>query len=241
MDFKKRLSQLTNLKIHEDLKDIKNLSIQIMVFESSLDLNKKLVKKELTRDLKISSLFGEEFTKNDESQKKINGSTPDFITNIDEGGNFPEIRANIKSIKLESKDFVSWEDTYNQIIEKIDSISKLPHLIIEEKRIFPNWKIGNVKLENRIKIASNKIAITSRVGPGNVALVGKNVDQYLDRDLIPHMDIIVDEKIDPNKIIVMRIPSDSQDGIHLVVDGEKKFFFSFPENFDEISCWFWIE
>ena len=44
MDFKKRLSQLTNLKIHEDFKDIKNLSIQIIGFESSLDLNKKLVK-----------------------------------------------------------------------------------------------------------------------------------------------------------------------------------------------------
>ena len=110
------------------------------------------------------------------------------------------------------------------------------------------------EIEKRIllmmQMCSENIIQESRMGRATTIILGKNVLSYLsDIDMITkiHFDpinfnILVSEKIDPNKIIVMRVDNKCGMGINLVNNPDKSIFY-LKETLDyhKVIKWFTVQ
>ena len=160
------------------------------------------------------------------------------------------IETKLKFLNLKKEKFTSWEDAYNLVIQKLDELTSNPQIWFEERKYFPNWSpSGPLTLVDRIFISTNTIARQSRIGPGNVAIIGSGVLKHLDLNIYPEfksrVKIVVDHNIDPNKVICIRTSQSKQGEVNScvmsVVCGERDFFWGLPENWEQFASWFWIE
>lgn len=249
MDFKENLKTIASIKIYDEYQDFPSLSIPQMVFFSEEDEKKNLIKKELSRNLKISKLTGGWIFAPPEISPK-NGFTP-TLNIIDEAAEMTVLETKLKFLNLKKEKFTSWEDAYNLVIQRLDELTLNPQIWFEERKYFPNWSpSGPLRLVDRIFISTNTIAHQSRIGPGNVAIIGSGVLKHLDLNIYPEfkssVKIVVDHNIDPNKVICIRTSQSSHQGevnscVMSVVYGERDFFWGLPENWEQFASWFWIE
>lgn len=248
MDFKENLKTIASIEIYDEYQDFPSLSIPQLVFFSKEDEKKDLIKKELSRNLKISQLTGEDPPPPPEISPK-NGSAP-TLNIIDEAAEMPVLETKLKFLNLKKEKFTSWEDSYNLVIQKLDELTSNPQIWFEQRKYFPNWRPdGHSRLVDRILISANTIAHQSRIGPGNVAIIGSGVLKHLDlnshSEVRSGVKIIVDYNIDPNKVICIRTSKSRQGEVNscimAVVYGERDFFWGLPENWEQFASWFWIE
>lgn len=248
MDFKENLKTIASIEIYDEYQDFPSLSIPQMVFFSEEDEKKNLIKKELSRNLKISKLTGEDPPPPPEISPK-NGSTP-TLNIIDESAEMAVLETKLRFLNLKKEKFTSWKDAYNLVIQKLDELTSNPQIWFEQRKYFPNWKPGGApRLVDRILISANTIAHQSRIGPGNVAIIGSGVLKHLDlnshSEVRSGVKIIVDYNIDPNKVICIRTSRSRQGEVNscvmAAVYGERDFFWGLPENWEQFASWFWIE
>lgn len=262
MDFKENLKTIANIKIYDEYQDFPSLSIPQLFFSTGEEEEKELIKKELSRNLKISELIyeklGEELSSTPEPppQKGLSLKIKDGETTISGFKDESEVQmavieTKLKFLNLKKEKFTSWEDAYNLVIQKLDELTSNPQIWFEERKYFPNWSpSGPLRLVDRIFISTNTIARQSRIGPGNVAIIGSGVLKHLDLNIYPEfkssVKIVVDHNIDPNKVICVRASQSSHQGevnscVMSVVYGERDFFWGLPENWEQFASWFWIE
>ncbi len=261
MDFKENLKTIASIEIYDEYQDFPSLSIPQLFFSTGEEEEKELIKKELSRNLKISELvdekLGEELSSIPEPppQKGLTLKIKDGETTISGFKDESEIQMTVmetklKFLNLKKEKFTSWEDAYNLVIQKLDELTSNPQIWFEQRKYFPNWKPGGApRLVDRILISANTIAHQSRIGPGNVAIIGSGVLKHLDlnshSEVRSGVKIIVDYNIDPNKVICIRTSRSRQGEVNscvmAAVYGERDFFWGLPENWEQFASWFWIE
>lgn len=244
MDFKEKLQSIANTEIYTEYKYFPSLSIPQIVFSSPEDEVRELKKKEVLRHLKISQITGEDLSADDPDELLACG----WATRSAE---MKVLETKLKFLNLKKEKFTSWKDAYSLVIKKLDELTSTRQIWFEEGKYFPNWKPGDGELVSRIAISANIIAHQSRIGPGNVAIIGSSVPKKLDLNLWsefkPRFEIIIDYNIDPNKVIVLRTSKVMRREVNSCVmavvygDGEGDFFWGLPENWEQFASWFWIE
>ena len=104
------------------------------------------------------------------------------------------------------------------------------------------------RIVTKIIQCSNMIAHQGRIGPGTSVIFGKNNIELME-EIIPHigsnslggLEILVDENIDPDKIIVCRGNKIDSAGLIVIEDStNKQFFMKGTLTWYKQYCWFWI-
>jgi hypothetical protein len=148
----------------------------------------------------------------------------------------------IRKVKIPISNYTNKQDIWKYVSGLLDNLKTDTNL---NYKLTGNHSDDERKLIIKMMMASNFIAINSRKGPANFAIVGLNAIEYIDKmiidDRIGGVEVFVDNLIDPDKIILGRNNNDMQgDGIYLIesngnfflkeTDRWEKSFISFSIN-----------
>jgi hypothetical protein len=100
------------------------------------------------------------------------------------------------------------------------------------------------KIITKANLCSNVIAMEGRIGPSKTIIVGKANWIYF-REIESrygsiNMKVIYDDKINPNKVVVLRNGTKSDPGIILIENNGTDFYIKETTKWDRQFCWFWI-
>lgn len=131
----------------------------------------------------------------------------------------------IQKINIPLSIYANKQDIWNHVAGLLDNLKTHPNL---------NYKLTGTfddegKVITKMMMGSSFIAVNSRKGPANFAIVGLNAICYIDRMMIDNkvsgVEVFVDNIIDPNKIILGRNSNDVQgDGIYLIESNNGDFY-----------------
>jgi hypothetical protein len=102
------------------------------------------------------------------------------------------------------------------------------------------------KIITKVNLCSSVVIIEGRMGPPKTIIVGKaNWIYFKEIELryggINSLKFIYDDKIDPNKVVVLRNSvSGSDPGIILIENNGIDFYIKESSRWDRQFCWFWI-
>lgn len=92
---------------------------------------------------------------------------------------------------------------------------------------------------------SNLIAVDSGKGMANTVIIGTNIMEYLNSQLLINfgIDLIVSSFIDPDKIIVMRIDKNIGVGLNVVFKPNDNVYYlvETPKSWEKVIKWFYIK
>lgn len=163
--------------------------------------------------------------------------------------------------------FRSYDEIWNKLITHIELNTRNTHSYVSktgmstltysiDKTLSDEENISKFqrKFISRIMILSNMISIhLSRRGTGTFAIVGKNIPQYIDYGYFSNLpitntniignvngiNIIVSDKIQPNKVIIGRAETDQDGGGLMVVNDMNQYYMSeTPRTFYKKFAWF---
>jgi hypothetical protein len=267
MDFLNKIKLITNFKEELNKKSLPQAQIMYMDMRSEEDEEYMRELKSRNRDLAIDILLDDK----DESEWENRHILPerkdlDFSSQYNNVTQYMGVVApKIMSMNVTSKQFISYEDVYTQVIDFLEkqtqnskTLYNLPTSSLTfistndpNKTNSENDEINSRRLITKIMMASNIIAQYGRIGPGKCVLVGTNViSKYpslinnLDKNgMIGGMLFIVEPGIDPDKIIVCRGNNPDQSGIILMTFPNDLRFFLKETDFSwhRQYCWFSIK
>jgi len=139
----------------------------------------------------------------------------------------------IQKINIPLSIYTKKQDIWNHVAGLLDNLKTDPNL---NYKLTGNHFDDERKLITKMMMGSNFIAVNSRKGPANFAIVGLNAICYIDRMMIDNkvsgVEVFVDNIIDPNKIILGR--NDFQgDGIYLIESNNGDFFLKETEKWEK--------
>ncbi len=100
-----------------------------------------------------------------------------------------------------------------------------------------------------MRVCSEKIIQESRLGRATTIILGRNIVSYLNIDEIQkrtfdpiRCDILVSDKIDPDKVIVMRVEDKLGIGLNVVDNPDKSLFYlKESNNYEKVIKWFFVK
>jgi hypothetical protein len=100
------------------------------------------------------------------------------------------------------------------------------------------------KIITKTNLCSSVIAIEGRIGPAKTIIAGKDNWIYF-REIESrygsiNMKVIYDDKINPNKVVVLRNGTKSDSGIILIENNGTDFYIKETPKWNRQFCWFWI-
>lgn len=165
----------------------------------------------------------------DEVDDEVDDDEEEYIEEY-ETGVLPLI---IQKIKIPLSNYTNKQDIWNYVAGLLDSLKNHPNL---NYKLTGNHFDDERKVITKMMMGSNFIAVESRKGPANFAIVGLNTICYIDRMIIDNkvggVEIFVDNIIDPNKIILGRSDIDG-DGIYLIESNNGDFFLKETEKWEK--------
>jgi hypothetical protein len=139
----------------------------------------------------------------------------------------------IQKIKIPLSNYTNKQDIWIHVAGLLDSLKTHPNL---NYKLTGNHFDDERKVITKMMMGSNFIAVESRKGPANFAIVGLNAISYIDRMIIDNkvggVEVFVDNIIDPNKIILGRNDIDG-DGIYLIESNNVDFFLKETEKWEK--------
>lgn len=224
--------------------------IELYYFDNvnSSDQEYILELKRRNRESNINSLLGE--------SDKEEGYNP-----IDVSSEIPSMSILVKSFRISPSKFISLDNLHNKIIHHLDSITtgqykghlpNLPNMDIKMQNDtnltdYDNMTSNARAISMRIISMGNMISHSSRVGPANSVIVGTDVMKYLRHLIDPNISsnlsnfgITISNKIDPKKIIVMRVCEKNDTGGLIVVNNttDGKYYMKESPEFTKYIAWF---
>lgn len=137
----------------------------------------------------------------------------------------------IQKINIPLSNYGNKQDIWNYVAGLLDNLKPHPNL---------NYKLTGDHFDDERKVitkmmmGSNFIAVNSRKGPANFAIVGLNAIEYIDNNKVSGVEVFVDNIIDPNKIILGRNNNNVQgDGIYLIESNNGDFFLKETEKWEK--------
>jgi len=101
------------------------------------------------------------------------------------------------------------------------------------------------RILTKVNLCSSVISIEGRMGPAKTILIGRNNWSYFKEIEFRHgginsLNFVYEDKIDPNKVIVLRNNDSNHPGIFIVENNKTDFYIKETLKWDKQFCWFWI-
>ena len=206
---------------------------QISYIESQIKDISKI--KQKNRDLAIGAIVDDEIAEYKSGYVEI--KEDDFGT--------IEMVMNSKSLTI--KDIVQYDQIYYEVFNflntNIQIESSLNYTIEfdENKTRAENYEYNFRRIMSKIMMASNMIAVKSRIGSANFVLVGRDCQEYVDTNNIYGIKVIFDYTIDSDKIIVGNSGKENETGLTLLIDKiNNKYAFEQVGGWENKYCCFKI-
>jgi len=206
---------------------------QISYIESQIKDISKI--KQKNRDLAIGAIVDDEIAEYKSGYVEI--KEDDFGT--------IEMVMNSKSLTI--KDIVQYDQIYYEVFNflntNIQIESSLNYTIEfdENKTRAENYEYNVRRFMSKIMMASNMIAVKSRIGSANFVLVGRDCQEYVDTNNIYGIKVIFDYTIDSDKIIVGNSGKENETGLTLLIDKiNNKYAFEQVGGWENKYCCFKI-
>ena len=222
-----------------------NPTVQIMYMDMIVENDEtrrevKRKKRNFTIDIVLDEIDEENGDYTSETVSEENGSI---------------ISPKIMTINAKSNPFVDEKNLYNTVIGFLESNTKQkhhypisldyaamndPHSTLEE-----NNRLNFRSIVTKIMHASNFIASEGRIGPAKAIIVGRNNwnwfgEEYVDANgMLSNLLIVLDDKINPNKIIVARGGEIDNSGIICINNTtDKTYYLKETSNWEKQYVWF---
>ena len=206
---------------------------QLSYIESQIKDISKI--KQKNRDLAIGAIVDDEIAEYKSGYVEI--KEDDFGT--------IEMVMNSKSLTI--KDIVQYDQIYYEVFNflntNIQIESSLNYTIEfdENKTRAENYEYNVRRFMSKIMMASNMIAVKSRIGSANFVLVGRDCQEYVDTNRNYGIKVIFDYTIDSDKIIVGNSGKENETGLTLLIDKiNNKYAFEQVGGWENKYCCFKI-
>jgi len=160
---------------------------------------------------------------------------------------FGTIEMVINSKSLTIKDIAQYDQIYYEVFNflntNIQIESSLNYTIEfdENKTRAENYEYNVRRFMSKIMMASNMIAVKSRIGSANFVLVGRDCQEYVDTNNNYGIKVIFDDTIDSDKIIVGNSGKENETGLTLLIDKiNNKYAFEQVGGWENKYCCFKI-
>ncbi len=174
-----------------------------------------------------------------------------YIDPISDNFDTHMITPRLSTMNLSISNLRTYDEIYDYIINFIDSNTN-KNKIIERSNIQLNVNLVKDEFDSNIKkilmrltLCSNIISIEGRLGTPKTVIVGRNNMIYFKEIERLYSDslkfkFIYDNKIDPNKVIVLRNGSKDDPGIFFCENDYGDFYIKESPRWYKQFCWFWI-
>lgn len=218
-----------------------SLSYIDMVNEDD-DMYYREVKKN-NRDLAIDILLNEK----DESEWENRDSIPTLAKK----GSISTMSMQLFSVTTRALQFTGYKDLEIEIFNKLEILTKGQQVL--KSGLNFNMGIPSIndtesfsrKIISKVMGCSNLIAVDSGKGMANTVIIGTNIMEYLNSQLLINfgIDLIVSSFIDPDKIIVMRIDKNIGVGLNVVFKPNDNVYYlvETPKSWEKVIKWFYIK
>lgn len=195
----------------------------------------------MNREITIDVLLGEE------KEEKLNDRV--FIKDQDD---FPTISMKIFESSISGKKFISYEDLYNEVLDFYINHTVNSKQTLTDVTVSSSTDVNQLErmIMSKILMGGNLIAMNGRVGPANVVLMNP-ITQYErfylsleNNNFLSGIKIITDNKIDKDKVIVLRTETlkTSSTGVYVIKSTDNdQYFFKETNNWDKKIQWFYIK
>ena len=154
------------------------------------------------------------------------------------------ISPKIRSINMSSSKYKDSIDIENSTLCLLDNLTNTPTTIdFSLKNTSLSLEAIKKKIILNISLSSNRISMESRIGSATTIIVGSNIKSYFGyTESLNNWDIVFSDKINHDKIIVMRVEKKYGIGIN-VVDNQYDSLFYLAEtpNYEKVIKWFTIK
>ena len=252
--------KLQNICNYFEQKSNSSPTLQLRIIEMISEDDEYLLseKKRQNRELAIDITLGEK----DESEwsKKDMIEPPTWGQTIsDKLKSASVISPKVITLNLSISNLKTHDEVYDYVIDFIDRNTNVAKKVRNSMQF--NMKIGGGnysvgytesekfeadlrKIITKANLCSNVIAMEGRIGPSKTIIVGKANWIYF-REIESrygsiNMKVIYDDKINPNKVVVLRNGTKSDPGIILIENNGTDFYIKETSKWDRQFCWFWI-
>jgi hypothetical protein len=212
-------------------------------------------KRRENRDLVIDITLGEK----NESEWSKRDSWGDDLVNITTDTSV--VMPKVLTMSIGKSIYKNHDEVYDYIIDFIDKNTNKPKSLLNggQSQQF-NIKLGQGnyspdltdmekhsvdirRIITKVNLCSSVVSIEGRIGPAKTVLVGKNnwnIFNEIDESLgNMGFKFIYDDKIDPEKVIVLRNNDTQHPGIYLI-ENNGDFYIKETPHWHRQFCWFWI-
>lgn len=253
---KENLKKICNyIEMNTSFQTSHNISLIEMLSSDDEEFisEKKRKKRELAIDIALGEKKESDWSKED-SDYNIWAKNTDLTTSV--------ISPKIITMTLNLSSHKSYNDVYDFVIDFINQKTKNPKKLANGANSTQfNIKMGlgnyppdyteSEKLESdlrriitKINLCSSVVSIEGRMGAAKTVLIGSDNWNYF-QDIesrwggINGLNFIYSDKIDNNKIIVLRNNDKTQPGI-ILIDNNNNFYIKESPRWDKQFCWFSI-
>lgn len=177
------------------------------------------------RDLTIDNILGE-----------VNEDVEDYVSNT-----YSESESivcpRIMSISMTPSAFVSDKHLYAQVVEFLEKKTQNAYSELEESK-----KINFRHIAFKIAHASNFIETNGRIGKATAVIVGRNCWHWFENENVGNLLIVLDDYINPDKIIVARGGSIDNSGIICVKNNaDNTYYLKETHGWEKQYAWFFVK
>lgn len=211
-------------------------------------------KKRENRDLVIDIALGE---KNESEWSKRDNWGDAVVSTSDTNIIMPKVL----TMSIGKSIYKNYDEVYDYVINFIDKNTSNPKSLINggQPQQF-NIKLGQGnyppdftdmekhsadirRIITKVNLCSSVVSIEGRMGPAKTVLIGRNNWNIFNEieESLGNMgfNLIYDDKIDPEKVIVLRNNESQHTGIYLI-ENSGDFYIKETPNWHRQFCWFWI-
>ena len=240
-----KLKVITNFSEKEV--NTQNLQVHYLDMISSDDEENLRKIKQKNRELAVDAILEGKI-------EEYQNGKDSLLSELRTDGDYTTISMKVFSMNVNSTSYNTDDDIYKAVISFLDqntkskkttavsfnSNTKGPNKPLDVK-LTGDLEQDRRRVTTKIMMSSNIIAMNGRIGPGTSVIVGKNVYQYLD-EYFGGLKVILDDTIDPDKVIVCRSSTQDQNGLILIKDEKNKnFYFRGTPRWDRQYCWFHVK
>lgn len=253
MTSKDKLNNICNYI--ENKQNITTINISFIEMLSNDDEYMLAQKRRENRDLVIDITLGE---KNESEWSKRDSWGDDLVNSTTDTS---VVMSKVLTMSIRKSIYKNHDEVYDYIIDFIDKNTNNTKSLINggQSQQF-NIKLGQGnygpdftgmekhsadirRIITKVNLCSSVVSIEGRIGPAKTVLVGKNNWNIFNEieESLGNMGFkfIYDDKIDPEKVIVLRNNDTQHPGIYLI-ENNGDFYIKETPNWHRQFCWFWI-